>query len=187
MKASEFRANSIFKMEGRIYRVIDSQRVQQPRMAAFVRAKIKDIENGAMQEKRFNTDDMFPDVEITRREMQFSYPDGDIFYFVDTETWEPVPVNRAMAEEALIFNNEANETLYNFEYADGTKLLGIIPPTFVTLRVVETEPSVAGDTARSAMKNAKLESGLVIKVQMFINTGDKVRVDTRTSTYVDRG
>jgi elongation factor P len=185
MKAADFRANSLFKMDGSFYRVVESQRVQQPRMAAFVRAKIKNIETGAVQEKRFNTGDIFPDIEITKREMQFSYADGDLYYFVDTETWEPVPVNRSMAQDALLYNNEANETLYTFDYADG-KLLGINPPTFVVLTVTETEPSVAGDTARNAMINAVLESGLNIKVQMFVNVGDKVRVDTRTASYVER-
>ena len=185
MRASDFRANSIFKMEGCFYKVIESQRVQQPRMAAFVRAKIKNIETGAVQEKRFNTDDVFPNVEITRRDMQFSYEDGGLYYFVDTETWDPVPVNKDMAEDALLYNNEANETIYTFEYADG-KLLNVIPPTFVVLQVIETEPSVPGDTARNALKNAKLESGLMVKVQMFINNGDRVKVDTRTATYVER-
>ena len=185
MKAGDFKANSIFKMEGNFYKVVESQKIQQPRLAAFVRARIKNIETGAVQEKRFNTDDIFPDVEITRKEMQFSYPDDNLFYFVDTETWEPVPVNKDMAEEALLYNNEANETIYTFDYADG-KLIGINPPTFVVLRVTETEPSVSGDTARNALKNATLESGLVVKVQMFINNGDRVKVDTRTATYVER-
>ena len=185
MRASDFRANSIFKMEGNFYKVIDSQRVQQPRMAAFVRARIKNIETGAVQEKRFNTDDVFPDVEITRRDMQFSYEDGGLYYFMDLETCDFTPVNKDMASDALLYNNEANETVYTFEYAD-SKLLSVNPPTFVVLQVTETEPSVTGDTARNALKNAKLESGLVVKVQMFINNGDRVKIDTRTSSYVER-
>ena len=185
MRAGDFKANTIFKMDGNFYKVVECQKVQQPRLAAFLRARIKNIETGAVQEKNFKMDQQFDDVEITRQEMQFSYPDGDLFYFVDTETWDPTPVNRAMAQDALLYNNEANETIYTFEFADG-KLLSINPPTFVYLAVTETEPSVAGDTARNALKNATLESGLVIKVQMFINVGDRVKVDTRDGTYVER-
>ena len=185
MRAKDFRTNSIFKMEGNFYRVIETATIQQPRMVAFVRARIKNLETGAVQEKRFNTDDIFPNVDMTRKEMQFSYEDGGLFYFMDLETCDLVPVNRDMCEDALRYNTDANEINYTFEFADG-KLLNISPPTFVVLTVTHTEPAVAGDTARSAMKNAKLESGLEIKVPMFVANGDRVKVDTRDGTYEER-
>ena len=185
MRAGDFRANSIFKMEGQFYRVVESAKIQQPRMVAFVRARIKNIETGAVQEKRFNTDDIFPDVEMTRKDMQFSYEDGGLFYFMDLETCDFMPVNGDMCKDALRFCTDANEITFTFEFADD-KLLNISPPTFVVLTVTETEPAVAGDTARSAMKHAKLESGLDIMVPMFVKNGDKVKVDTRDGSYSER-
>jgi elongation factor P len=185
MRAGDFRRNSIFKMDGHFYRVVETTKVQQPRMVAFVRASIKNLETGAVQEKRFNTDDMFPDVDMTRKEMQFGYEDGGLYYFIDLETGDLVPVNGDMCEDALQYNTEANEIMFTFEYADD-KLLNITPPTFVVLTVVETEPAVPGDTARSALKGARLESGLEIQVPMFVKSGDRVKVDTRDATYSER-
>jgi len=185
MRAKDFRTNTIFKMDGNFYRVVETATIQQPRMVAFVRARIKNLETGGVQEKRFNTDDVFPNVDMTRKEMQFSYEDGGLFYFMDLETCDLIPVNSDMCEDALRFNTDANEITFNFDYADG-KLLSITPPTFVVLMVAETEPAVAGDTARSAMKNAKLESGLEVKVPMFVTNGDRVKVDTRDGTYSER-
>lgn len=171
--------------DGKFFRVVECQKVQQPRLAAFLRAKIKNIETGAVQEINFKMTETFEDLEIARRLMKFSYVDGDLYYFMEEETFETIPVAANMAKEALRFNNEESDVVYTFEYANG-KLLSITPPTFVVLRVTETEPSVAGDTARNALKNATLESGLTVKVQMFINIGDKVKVDTRDGSYVER-
>jgi len=183
MEAGKFRAGTLFKMEGAFYKVVESQNVQQPRMAAFVRAKIKNIETGAVQEKRFNVGDHFPDVDMTRRQMQFLYNDGSVYYFMDPETYEQTPIDGSMVEEALQYHTDG--TLYTFDMADG-KIINVAPPTFVALTVTECAPSVAGDTARNALKTAKLESGIEIKVPMFINSGDKVKVDTRTGTYSER-
>jgi len=185
MQAGDFKSGSIFLMDGHFYRVVSCQQVQQPRLAAFMRAKIKNIETGAVQERNFKMGDSFGDVEITSRYMKFSYADGDLYYFTEEETWESVPVAARDAKEALLYNNEDEGTVFTFEYANG-KLLGINPPTFVVLRVVDTAPAVAGDTARNALKTAKLESGLEVKVQMFITVGDRVRIDTRTGEYCER-
>ena len=183
MEASKFRAGTIFKMDNSFYRVIESQQIQQPRMAAFVRAKIKNIETGAVQEKRFNPGDHFPDVMMERKQMQFLYNEDSIYHFMDPETFEQIPVDKEMVADAMQYH--ADGTIYTFDSADG-KLLSVSPPTFVVLQIVECPPSVAGDTARAALKNATLESGLEIKVPMFINNGDKVKVDTRDGTYVER-
>ena len=186
MKAGDLKAGTLFLYDGKFFRVVECQKIQQPRLAAFLRAKIKNIETGAVQEVNFKMVETFEDVEIERRQMKFSYADGDLYYFTEEETWESVPVSKDVAKDALLFNPEDGEgVVFTFEYANG-KLLSITPPTFVVLRVTETEPSVAGDTARNALKNATLESGLVVKVQMFINTGDRVKVDTRDGTYVER-
>ena len=172
-------------MEGKYYTVVECQKVQQPRLAAFMRATIKNLENGATQQINFKPNENFPDVEVSKRYFKFSYADGNLYYFTEEETWETECVPDHMAKDALKFDNEQEPIIYTFEYIDG-KLARIIPPTFVVLKVIETEPSVAGDTARNALKNAKLESGLSVKVQMFINNGDRVKIDTRTGDYVER-
>ena len=181
----DFKSGTLFVMDGHFFRVIECQQVQQPRLAAFMRAKIKNITTGAVQERNFKPNENFEDVQIERRQFKFSYQDGDLCYFMEEETFEMEPVQSKDAKDALKYNTEDDPCVYTFEYANG-KLLAINPPTFVVLRVVETDPSVAGDTARNALKNAKLESGITVKVQMFINTGDRVKIDTRTGEYVGR-
>ncbi|MCL2570148.1 MAG: elongation factor P [Firmicutes bacterium] len=183
MTAGDFRAGSIFKMEGNFYQVVDAQRIQQPRMVAFVRATIRNMETGGTQEKRFNTGDHFPDVDLTRRDMQFLYNEEKVYHFMDAETFEQIAVDEAMVRDAIQYNTDG--VLFSFTYADG-KIIGVSAPTFVVMTVASAPPSVAGDTARSALKNAELESGITIKVPMFVNTGDKVKVDTRTGIYVER-
>jgi len=183
MEAGKFRAGTMFKMDGHFYRVVSYEHIQQPRLAPIVRARIKNLETGAVQERRFSTTDYFPDVSMERAEMQFLYSEGTVYYFMHPETFEQVPVDKKLVEDAMQYHTDG--TIYTFESADG-KLMNVSPPTFVALTVVETEPSVAGDTARNAMKNAKLESGLEIKVPMFVSSGDRVKVDTRDATYAER-
>lgn len=181
----DLKAGTLFKMDGKFYTVVECQKVQQPRLAAFMRAKIKNLENGAVQEINFKPNESFDDVEVTKRMMKFSYADGDLYHFTEEETWEDECVPAALAKDALKYDNEAEPIIYTLEYING-KLARVIPPTFVILKVIHTDPAVAGDTARTALKNAELESGLVIKVQMFIKNGDRVKVDTRTGEYVER-
>jgi len=183
MTAGDFRTGSIFKMEGAFYQVVESTHVQQPRMAAFVRAKIRNMETGAVQEKRFNVTDHFPNVDLTRKEMQFLYNEGKVYHFMDAETFEQIPVDERLVLDAMRF--AVDGVNFTFTYADD-KLIAVSAPTFVVMSVTESPPSVAGDTARAALKTAKLETGMEIKVPMFVNTGDKVKVDTRTGTYVER-
>ena len=183
MTAGEFRAGSIFKMDDVFYTVVDSTRVQQPRMVAFVRATIKNLETGATQEKRFNVGDHFPDVSLTRKQMQFLYNEGTVYHFMDPETFDQVAVDEVKVADALVYNVEG--VLFTFVYAD-EKLISVTPPTFVVMTVTEAPPATAGDTARAALKNATLETGLVVKVPMFVNAGDKIKVDTRTGTYSER-
>ncbi|MDR0462354.1 MAG: elongation factor P [Christensenellaceae bacterium] len=186
MKSTEFKAGTLFKMDGQFFRVVEGQMIQQPRLAAFMRARIKNIETGAVQDRNFKPSEAYDEVEITKRSMKFSYIDGDLYYFMEEDTFEMEPVAAKFAKDALLYNPEEGEgVVFTFEYADG-KLMNIVPPTFVILRVVETEPAVAGDTARNTLKSAKLETGLVVKVQMFINNGDRLKIDTRTGDYVER-
>jgi len=183
MVAGDFRAGHIFKMDNKFWFVVSSTHVQQPRMAAFVRAKIKDLETGAVQEKRFNTGEHFPDVDFGRKEMQFLYNEGEVYHFMDPETFEQEAVSKKLVEDALIYNVDG--VLFTFTTAD-EKIISVTPPTFVVMTITECPPAVAGDTARNAMKTATVEGGLEIKVPMFVNSGDKVKVDTRDGTYVER-
>ena len=183
MQAGDFRGGSIFKMDGNFYQVVEYQHIQQPRLAPFVRAKIRNMETGAQQEKRFNVGDRFPDVRLTRREMQFLFNEDKVYHFMDAETFDQIPVDEGMVSDAMQYNVDG--ITFTFTYAD-EKLIGVTAPTFVVMAIVECPPAVAGDTARSALKNATLESGMVVKVPMFVNQGDKVKIDTRTGTYVER-
>ena len=183
MTAGDFRAGSIFKMEGNFYQVVESAHIQQPRMAAFVRAKIRNLETGGVQEKRFNVGEHFPDVDLTRKDMTFLYSEGKIYHFMEAETYEQVAVDERMVSDAMVYNTEG--VVFTFTFADD-KLIQVTPPTFVVMTVAECPPAVAGDTARAALKNATLESGLVVKVPMFVNSGDKIKIDTRTGSYSER-
>ncbi|MCL2850762.1 MAG: elongation factor P [Firmicutes bacterium] len=183
MTAGEFKPGSIFKMDDVFWTVVSSTRVQQPRMVAFVRAMLKNLETGQSVEKRFNTGDHFPDVALTRVSMQFLYNEGSVYHFMNPETFDQIPVDEVKVSDAMKYNTEG--VLFTFVYAD-EKLLSVTPPTFVVMEVVEAPPATAGDTARSALKNAKLETGIEVKVPMFVNTGDKIKVDTRTGEYAER-
>ena len=184
MRAGDLRPNDLFKLDGQFYKVLEFQRSLQHRVS-IINVKIQNIETGGVQDCRFKPTDFFDEFETTRRYMKFSYEDNGVYYFTEEETWETEPAPTEMAKAAILYNSEEDPAIFTFEYAEG-KLLGINPPTFVILRVTDTEPSTAGDTARNALKKAKLESGLVIKVQMFIKNGDRIRIDTRTGEYVDR-
>ena len=186
MEAKSLRPGKLFKMNGTVYEVIDYEFRQQPRLAAAISAKIRNIKTGAISVENFKGNPVLEEVEVEKKELQYSYADGDIVHFMDMETFEDYPVNRSLCENALRFNDENAEPIVcTFNYIDG-KIVSIVPPTFVVLTVVETEPSVAGDTARNALKSAKMSSGLETKVPMFVNNGDKLRIDTRTGAYVDR-
>ncbi|MDR0975946.1 MAG: elongation factor P [Christensenellaceae bacterium] len=186
MEAKDLRPGKFFRMNGIIYEVVDYEFRQQPRLAASVKAKIRNIKSGAISEENFKGNPYMEDVLTEWIDMQYSYNDGELYYFMNPETYDTVPVNKALAEGAIKFNPAEGEGIVcKFAYADG-EILNVIPPTIVTLTVVDTEPSVAGDTARNAMKNATLDSGITIKVPMFVNNGDKINVDTRTSEYKDR-
>ncbi|MBR4418634.1 MAG: elongation factor P [Clostridia bacterium] len=186
MEAKSLRPGKLFKMDGVVYEVIDYEFRQQPRLAAAISAKIRNIKTGAISVENFKGNPVLEDVEVEKKELQYSYIDGEIVHFMDMETYEDIPVNRDLCEASLKYNDENGEPIVcTFNYIDG-KIASIVPPTFVVLTVAETEPSVAGDTARNALKTAKLSSGIETKVPMFVNNGDKIRVDTRTGAYVDR-
>jgi len=184
MTAGEFRTGSIFKMDGSFYKVIESATSQQQRQSSIVRTKIRDMETGVVKEMRFSPTDFFPDVELSFQKMQFMFNEGKVYHFMNVEDFEQIAVDESMIKDAIVYNSE--DATFTFKYADD-KLIEVTPAeTFVIMKIEECPPAVAGDTARSALKNATLEGGLVIKVPMFVNSGDRVKVDTRSGTYVER-
>lgn len=183
ISAGDFRNGLTFEMEGQLCQVVEFQHVKPGKGAAFVRAKIKNIISGSIVEKTFNPNDRYERARIDKRDMQYLYNDGELYFFMDTETYEQIPIGKEQLGETLMFIKE-NDTVEVLFYKD--KVFGIEPANFVVLEVTETEPGFRGDTAQGATKPATLETGATIKVPLFINIGDKVRVDTRSGEYMER-
>ena len=181
--AGDFKNGLTFDMDGQVYQVIEFQHVKPGKGAAFVRAKIKNVITGAVTERTFSPTDKFENAYIERKDMQYSYNDGDLYYFMDQETFDMMPLNSDKLPDSFKFVKE--EMICKIiSYKE--KPFAVEPPMFVVLEVVDTEPGVRGDTAQGATKNATVETGAVIRVPLFINTGDNVKIDTRTGEYLER-
>ena len=181
--AGDFRNGITFEMEGGVYQIIEFQHVKPGKGAAFVRTKIKNVISGAVVERTFSPTDKFENAYIDRKDMQYSYTDGDLYYFMDLETFEQLPLNADQLPDSFKFVKE--EMICKVLSFKGN-VFSVEPPTFVELSVTETEPGVRGDTATNVTKAATLETGAVIKVPIFINEGDVLRIDTRTGEYLER-
>ena len=181
--AGEFRNGKVFEMEGKYYQVVEFQHVKPGKGAAFVRTKMKNVVTGGVTETSFNPTAKFEEVAIERKNMEYSYNDGDLYYFMDQETYDMVPLNRDMLGDAFRFVKE--NTMCMILSINGN-VFGVEPPNFVDLEVTETEPGLAGNTATNTLKPATLETGAEIKVPLFINIGDKIQIDTRTGEYIGR-
>ena len=183
ISAGDFRNGVPFELDGQIFQVVEFQHVKPGKGAAFVRTKLKNIVTGATIEKTFNPTDKMPKAHIERKDMQYLYNDGDLYYFMDVETYEQLPLGKDKIGDALKFVKE-NEVVKILSHKGN--VFGIEPPNFVELEVTETEPGFKGDTATGATKPATVETGVQIKVPLFVNTGDKIRIDTRTGEYMER-
>lgn len=182
--AGDFRKGVTFEMEGNIYLVVDFLHVKPGKGSPFVRAKIKNIVTGQVIERTFNPSDKFQVAVIERKEMQYLYNEGGLYYFMDMETYDQIPLNKSQVEEAMNFIME--NMMVNIQFYKGSAF-SVLPPNFVELEVVECEPGIQGDTSKAGNKPAKLETGLTIQVPLFVNTGDKIRVDTREGgAYMER-
>jgi elongation factor P len=170
-------------MDGNVYQIIEFQHVKPGKGAAFVRTKIRNVIVGSVVEKTFNPTEKFPTAFVERKDMEYSYSDGGLYYFMDPESYELVPVNEAELGDNFKFVKE-NMVCKILSYKG--KVFGIEPPTFVELTVTQTDPGFAGNTATNATKPATLETGAEIKVPLFINEGDVIRIDTRTGEYMER-
>jgi elongation factor P len=181
--AGEFKNGITFELDGQVFQVVEFQHVKPGKGAAFVRTKLKNIITGATIERTFNPADKMPKAHIERKDMQYLYNDGDLYYFMDTETYEQLPISKDTVGDTFRFVKE-NMIVKILSFKGN--VFGIEPPTFVELEVTETEPGFKGDTATGATKPATLETGAVVKVPLFINQGDMIRIDTRTGDYLER-
>lgn len=183
LSAGDFRKGITVEIDGKVYVIVDFQHVKPGKGAAFVRAKIKNVVTGQVLEQTFNPSDKYENAHIERKEMQYSYQDGDLYYFMDMESYEMLPLNYDIVADALRFVKE--EMMVTVQSYKGVAF-SVEPPNFVELVVAETEPGIQGDTSKAGNKPAKLETGYNIQVPLFINQGEKIRVDTRTGTYMER-
>ena len=181
--AGDFRNGLTFEMDGNVYSVVEFQHVKPGKGAAFVRTKIKNVITGSVVEKTFSPTDKFPQAIIERKDMEYLYNDGDLYYFMDTDTYEQMPLSKDILPDNFKFVKE-NVVCKVVSYK-GNVFSGE-PPFLIDLLVTETEPAVKGNTSTNALKNATLETGAEIKVPMFINDGEMIRIDTRTGEYMER-
>ena len=181
--AGDFRNGVTFEEDGNVLQVIEFQHVKPGKGAAFVRTKTKNVITGSVIEKSYNPTAKFPTAFIERKDMEYSYSDGDIYYFMDSETYEMTPVNASDLGANFKFGKESMVCKV-LSYKG--KVFGVEPPTFVALTVTQTDPGFAGNTATNALKPATLETGAEIKVPLFIEEGEVVNIDTRTGEYLSR-
>lgn len=183
ISAGDFRNGVTFELDGNVVQVVEFQHVKPGKGAAFVRTKFKNVITGSVVERSFNPTAKFPTAFVERKNMQYSYTDGDLYYFMDMETYEQLPINASVLGDNFKFVKEEMEcTVLSYK----GNVFGVEPPNFVDLIVTETDPGFKGDTATNATKPAILETGAEVKVPLFIDQGEKIRIDTRTGEYMER-
>ena len=183
ISAGDFRNGATFEMDGSVFTVVEFQHVKPGKGAAFVRTKYRNVITGAVVERSFNPTEKFPTAFVERKDMLYSYSDGELYYFMDPDTYEQIPINAATLGDNFKFVKENTECKV-MSYKGS--VFGVEPPNFVELAVTETDPGFKGDTATNATKPAKLETGAEVKVPLFIEEGDVIRIDTRTGLYMER-
>ena len=181
--AGEFRNGVTFEMDGKVMTVVEFQHVKPGKGAAFVRTKYRNVMTGAIREESFNPTAKFEQATVERKDAEYSYNDGDLYYFMDPETFDMVPLNGDVLGDAFKFVKE-NTVCKLLSYKGS--VFSVEAPNFMELEVVATEPGVKGDTATNVTKPATLETGAIVKVPLFINEGDKIQIDTRTGEYLGR-
>lgn len=183
ISAGDFRNGVTFELDGNVVQIIEFQHVKPGKGAAFVRTKFKNVITGAVVERSFSPTDKFPSAFVERKDMQYLYSDDELYYFMDNETYEQMPIDKHKLGDSFAFVKE-NMEVKVLSYKGN--VFGVEPPNFVELEVTQTDPGFKGDTATNATKPATLETGAEIKVPLFIEEGDKVRIDTRTGEYMER-
>ena len=183
ISAGDFRNGVTFELDGQVVQVIEFQHVKPGKGAAFVRTKYKNVITGSVVETSFNPTAKFPTAYVERKDMQYSYNDGDLYYFMDLESYEQVPISADKLPDSFKFVKE--EMICKVLSYKGS-VFGVEPPNFVELVVTQTDPGFKGDTATNATKPATVETGAEIKVPLFIDEGEKIQIDTRTGEYMSR-
>ena len=183
ISAGEFRNGITFDMDGKVMQVIEFQHVKPGKGAAFVRVKMKNVITGGVTETSFNPSAKYPTAYIERKKMEYSYNDGDLYYFMDSETYELLPINKSALDDSFAFVKE-NDTCTIMSYKGN--VFGVEPPRFVELEVTSTEPGFAGNTATNTLKPATVETGAEVKVPLFIEEGERIQIDTTTGEYLGR-
>ena len=183
ISAGDFRNGVTIEVDGNIFQIIEFQHVKPGKGAAFVRTKLKNIINGGVVEKTFRPTEKFPQARIDRKDMQYLYADGELFTFMDTETYDQISLNKDTVGDALKFVKE-NEVCKVCSH--NGSVFAVEPPLFVELEITDTEPGFKGDTATGASKPATVETGALVYVPLFVNQGDKIKIDTRTGEYLSR-
>ena len=183
ISAGDFRNGLCFEMDDQVYQVVEFQHVKPGKGAAFVRTKYKNVKTGSVVERSFNPNEKFEQAQLTRQDMQFIYADGDLYYFMDQETYEQTPIHQDKIGDGIKFLKE--EMVCKVVSYKGD-IFQVELPITVVLEITECEPGVKGATANNASKYATLETGAVVKVPLFVNQGEKIKVDTRTGEYLER-
>ena len=183
ISAGEFRNGVTFEMDGQVMQVIEFQHVKPGKGSPFVRTKMKNVITGAVVETSFNPTAKFENAYVERKDMEYSYSDGDLYYFMDNETYELIPIDSSKLSDGFRFVKE-NETCTVSSYKG--VVFNVEAPNFVTLQITETDPGFAGNTATNATKPATLETGAEVKVPLFIEPGERIQIDTRTGEYLGR-
>lgn len=181
--AGDFRKGITVEIDGQVWSISDFQHVKPGKGAAFVRTRLKNVMTGAVLERTFNPTDKYPPAHIENKEMQYLYEDGGLYYFMDVETYEQLPLNHDQVEDAISFIVENQNVKVRFFKGQP---FSVEAPNFVELAITHSEPGVRGDTATGTTKPATLETGYTLNVPLFVNEGDRIRVDTRTGEYMER-
>ena len=183
VSAGDFRNGVTFEMDGNVLQIIEFQHVKPGKGAAFVRAKVRNVITGSVIERTFNPSEKFPTAFVERKEMSYSYNDGGLYYFMDPESYELIPINESELSDNFKFVKE--DMVCRILSYKG-KVFGVEPPNFVELMVSKTDPGFKGDTATNTTKPATLETGAEVKVPLFIDEGEMIQIDTRTGEYMGR-
>lgn len=183
IQAGDFRNGITVEIEGNVFQIIEFQHVKPGKGAAFVRTKLKNIINGGIVERTFRPNEKFPQARIDRNDMQYLYSDGELYHFMDTNTYEQIALNANDIGDSLKFVKE-NEMVKICSY--NGKVFAVEPPLFVELEITDTEPGFKGDTATGASKPATVETGATVNVPLFVEQGEKIKIDTRTGEYLSR-
>lgn len=183
ISAGDFRNGVTFELDGKVYTIVEFQHVKPGKGSAFVRVKMRDVITGGVIERTFNPSEKVQEAFIERKTMQYLYNDGDLYYFMDLETYEQIPINSKVLSDNFKFVKENMECKVQSYKGN---VFGVEPPIFVVLEVTDTEPGFKGDTSTNATKPAKLETGASIRIPLFVNQGEKIRIDTRTGEYLER-